>query len=209
MGCVSVAVVVLFVCAPFASSAPLDEPCELVIPSGVSFEGELPLVTDYNDCYNMGCQNVCPIEGGFGYVFQVLNADAAGHLVLHGRSGWYRHGGSVERDVDWFIGTCGTLGRLDVVLDAECPLYLFQTTTTCTGVEALQEVVGGPCDSDGWSAYGGPGGPVWLEVMPTTYEATYGDGTEEFDYVMWITGLASGTQPVEVRTWGAVKALYE
>ncbi len=51
------------------------------------------------------------------------------------------------------------------------------------------------------------GAPVWFWVGPTVFSAP-GGGAEEFDYVVWFTGLEPAVA-TESTTWSTVKALYD
>ncbi len=184
-------------------------PCDLDIPAGAVAEGEPPLVPDYEDCHNNGCSGSCPDS-----VWQLLPGDPAGELVFHGRSGWYQMQQSSTRDTDWLEIILGPLGVVEITVDAEAPLYLFELgPQECSDVAVLQTVQGGACQPATMTVTGEPGATVWIWTGPTTFEPPTwmdpdGDGGAEFDYVLWLTGLESGPVAVETRTLSQVRALY-
>ncbi len=95
-------------------------PCVLEWPAGGFAEGEPPLVDDYVDTWNGGC-NTPP-----GYPFQELMGDAAGNLILCGVSGWYMFNGNNYRDTDWFHIYAGPSGAVEITADAEQPTYFLE-----------------------------------------------------------------------------------
>lgn len=188
-------------------------PCELDIPAGAELEGEPPLVVDYVDCHNNGCQTmVC--DGVPTQAFQILEGGSDGELVFHGRSGWYTVQGSSYRDDDWLIAFLGDAGILEVTVDATVPLYLFELVpTNCSGVGVAQSAIGGPCSPADLTVTGDPGQEVWLYTTPTVntppgWLDEDGDGVAEYDYVLWLSGLATGVVPTEAHSWSDIKALY-
>jgi hypothetical protein len=76
------------------------------------------------------CELDCPGDGVAegeppSYLFQALTGDADGELILCGRSGWFQFEGGASRDTDWFVATFGPGGVIEVTVDAERYLDLF------------------------------------------------------------------------------------
>ena len=90
------------------------EPCVLECPPGGTPEGEPPLVDDYEDAYNGGCNSP-----EYGIPFQELYGDANGDLVFCGVAGWYVYDGANYRDTDWFHLYAGPTGTVEVTAHAE------------------------------------------------------------------------------------------
>jgi hypothetical protein len=197
----------------YAVSVDGGDACALFIPDGAIPEGEPPLVPYYADCYNNGCEGTC-MNGDPPFHWQALIGDPQGDLIFHGRSGWYTIQGGSHREVDWFTATLGPQGSMEIVADAVFPLYVFQMTTSCDGVTVVQSATAGPCTPVPMAITGAPGDVVWLLNVPATFAIPFGadpdgDGTAEFDYLIWVSGLAAGPVATESRAWGDVKALYE
>jgi hypothetical protein len=172
------------------------EPC--VIDCVGTPEGEPPLVDGYVDNYNGGCNTA-------GFPFQNLTGDGAGNLTLCGVSGWYIGGsGSSYRDTDWFIATFGPGGVIDMTMDAEAETYFFELgPQDCGSVGVIQLPIGGPCLEAYMTVVGAPGSVSWIWAGPTTF-----DGSGEYDYVIWFTGLDTGVA-TENTSWSSMKALFE
>jgi hypothetical protein len=177
-------------------------PCTLDCPAGGFPEGEPPLVEDYVDEYNGGCQAT---QNGW----QQLPGDAAGALTLCGVSGWYLFDGSDYRDTDWYLLTMGRGGSIEVTGDAEYATYLFEIgPQDCASVGIVQQVTVGPCAASTMTIAGyAEGAPVWFWVGPTAYSDPDG-GDNEYDYNLWFSGLESSIAG-ESTTWSTVKALYD
>ena len=187
--------------------------CDLAIPAEAVLEGEPPLVPNYRDCYNNGCEGTC-MDGDPPFNWQTLAGDPQGDLSFHARSGWYPVSGGPHREIDYFYVTLGPLGSLEIVADAVVPLYVFQMTGNCAnGISVVQQVVCGPCTPVVMTIAGSPGEIVMVVTMPTTFTPHYsldpdGDGLAEYDYLLEFSGLAAGPIATESRAWGDVKALY-
>lgn len=169
-------------------------PCVVDCPADGLPEGEPPLMDDYVDSWNGGC-NTPP-----GYPFQ------NGTPIVCGVSGWYLSAGSPVRDTDWYL-LWPLENTIEVTADAEYATYLFELgPLNCENVGVIQLATAGPCQ-DAYMTIGGyiPGMPVWFWVGPTVFVPP---GTDTmYDYVVWFEGLAAiATEPT---TWSMVKALYE
>jgi hypothetical protein len=177
-------------------------PCEIVC-SGVA-EGEPPLVTNYLDQYNGGCNSP-----QFGAPFQALIGDENGNLNFCGRSGWYTRAGAYQRDTDWFTARVGSAGLIEVEVKAQENSYLvLMGPQDCENVGVLQWLHTWHCDEAVMSIAGNPGDLVWLFVAPPDMYSPYPELPYTYSYVLNITGLEPGPIAVERATWGAVKALY-
>ena len=191
-----------------------DPPCDLTIPAGAEPEGEPPFEPGYIDCYNNGCQtSVC--DGVPTWSFQLLDGGLDGELVFHGRSGWYPgEGGMTYRDGDYLIAFLGEAGVMEITVDAEFEMYLFEVCPTdCANMGVCQHVIAGPCSPNEMTVFGEPGQEVWLLPTATTFEPPAGadedgDGVVEFDYLLEISGLAANVVRTEAHSWSEVKALY-
>jgi hypothetical protein len=179
-------------------------PCIIDCPDGSVAEGEPPLVSDYVDQWNGGC-NSSP-----NYYFQHFE-----YCYLYGPvyrfcgvSGWYLNAGSQFRDTDWFTLTKASANtNIEITADAEYQSYIFELTGSCAGgVTVAQQAIAGPC-SEATMSIGGPGGSShWFWVGPTVFASP--DGTTMYNYVVWVTGLYSECCATEPSSWSNVKALY-
>ncbi len=172
------------------------EPCTVGCPAGAELEGEPPLVDDYVDMHNGGCNTDLDNPP-----FQPLAAE-----VFCGTSGFYLSGDSEFRDTDWFITAIPSSGSLEIVGDAEEACYMLELgPQDCNAVGVIQNVVIGPCSEATMVINGNPGDPVWFWVGPTTFSSPWGS-PYEFDYV-----LTTNLDPVatEAHSWTAVKGLFD
>ncbi len=178
-------------------------PCILDCPAGGYAEGEPQLVDDYVDNWNGGC-NTDPENP-----FQSINGNSAGEAILCGVSGWFLFDGDQRRDTDWFLLTMGQGGSIEVTADAEFASDVFELgPQDCDAVGVVQHVIAGDCAEASMTISGyAPGAPVWFWLGPTTFVAPPG-GDDEYDYVVWFTGLEAGVA-TEATTWSTLKALYD
>jgi hypothetical protein len=182
---------------------PPPPPCVVPCPSGASEEGEPPLVQDYVDNWNGGCNT--PPDFPFSDFWSWYGD------TLCGVSGWYTLDGGNHRDTDWYQLMMGVTGVLEIDITAEQPSYAFELgPLDCDHVAVLQSVEVNPCETahmtiDGYFT----GATVWFWVGPTTYVAPQG-APNEYQYVVYFDGLLQPDSPIatETRTWGAVKSLY-
>jgi hypothetical protein len=172
-------------------------PC-VVDCMGAPPEGEPPLVENYIDNYNGGCNSVPE-------VFQTLEANAAGTLALCGRSGTYLYFGSSYRDTDWFIVTAGGPQVLFNVTP-EFPVYMFELgPENCGSVAVIQQALPGACETGSLTINTFAGDEIWLWVGPSVFS-----GLPEFTYLMEVAGLEpGGSTPVDTSTWGTIKSMYK
>jgi hypothetical protein len=178
--------------------------CPVICPAGGVPEGEPPLVDDYVDDWNGGC-NTEP-----GRPFQEVLADpATGTAILCGVSGWYHHHGASYRDTDWFLVPAGFTGEVTATAQAEIDCYLFELwPQDCAGVGVAELVEVDACGSEELSmtGYQYPG-YIWLWIGPTVFTTPPG-WDNEFDWVIWLEGLPTGVA-TESAAWSEVKALFD
>ncbi len=180
------------------------QPCSLACPDGGVPEGEPPLVPNYHDDWNGGCQSMP------NYPFQAIGADVDGRRIFCGVSGWYPIQGGHSRDQDYLILQMGPAGAIEITVDAESPIYIFELgPQDCSSIGVLQQATGGPCLEAAMTITGyDPGAPVWFWAAPTVFWPPSGD-VYMFDYVLWLDGLDPGPIATEPATWGTVKALFK
>ncbi len=118
--------------------------CVIPCPVGGVPEGEPPLVTNYVDSWNAGC------DTDPGHPFQAVTGDADGQRTLCGVAGWYLvpdppYNWS-HRDTDWFMLAMGVTGAIDVVADAESSTYIRELLPQdCEAVAVVQTATAGDC----------------------------------------------------------------
>jgi hypothetical protein len=174
-------------------------------------EGEPHLVNDYVDNWNGGC-NTAPTDPPFQNIYGAINPGSdipTGAAVFCGVSGWYLSAGSQYRDTDWFILHKATAGTpIEITADAEYATYIFELwPQDCPAVGVAQQATAGPL-SETFMTIDGPAGDVWFWVGPTVFVDPDG-GPNEYDYVVWFSGLVPETIPTETASWSTVKALYD
>jgi hypothetical protein len=178
------------------------EDCELLC-SGLD-EGEPSLENGYQDAYNGGCNSP-----EFGEPFQELFGDENGDLVLCGVGGWYVLAGDDLRDTDWFRGTIGSDGVVEVDLASEVEVNLFDLgPLDCGEVGILQSVAVSACDEASLTIIGEPGQEIWLWIGSSWYLQPDWYDDQEFDYVLSISGLAAGTVATERHSLSDLKGLF-
>ena len=175
---------------------PSDD-CEVSSPAGTVLEGEPPLIADYVDLHNGGC-NTNDVDPPL----QEISAATFG-----GKSGWYLNGGYTYRDTDWFTTRIPSGGVLEVTLEAEVGTRLLEIGPhECGTVDILQEVISEDCDTPTLTVVGEEGAAVWLWVGPAGY---YPSGMPfdayEYNYLL-TTNL--GVVSVEEQSWAGVKAMF-
>jgi hypothetical protein len=170
------------------------EACALDCPAGAELEGEPPLVDQYQDEYNGGCNSP-----EFGNPFGSINSS-----VFCGVSGWYSNNGVETRDTDWYTIVVPADGFFEVIGDAEQPTFMFELgPTNCDGVAVIQNVTIGPCTEGTMTIPGAVGSTIWFWVGPTTFAGP----VNEYDYVLFSN--LEGTIATEEHSWTGVKALFE
>lgn len=178
------------------------DPCDVVSPAGAIDENEPPLIDDYIDLWNAGC-DASPV-----HPFQELGS-ASGTVQLFGRSGWFSQNGWPGYDTDWFAVTVGDdTGLLLATIESEFPVWLslVEVTGDCDSWGDWRVLQSEPCVPETlgiWAA----GWSFALVVSPTMAVPPDGDGVVSFDYLLTVEGLA----PVatEEASWGAVKSLFQ
>jgi hypothetical protein len=175
-------------------AAPPPPPCDLVCPAGGVAEGEPTLADDYSDDYNGGC-NSSPA------VFQTMDFN-----VLCGISGWYLNAGSETRDTDWFSAVADAGGYITMSAVAEQDLFIFVLgPLDCNSVGVVYQATC-TCEVPGVVEFAHPAGTeTWLWAGPTTYSGP----VNEFDYILTVDGIVTGTSAVNDATWGDVKNMFK
>jgi len=144
-------------------------------------EDEPPLVDDYEDASNGGCNSPewgAPMDHLYDGTFC-------------GRGGWYLNEGANTRDTDWFVVQLGPSGSIDITIDAEVPTYLFQLSPqNCDEVAVEQQVLAGPCSPETMHVVGEPNGTAWVWVGSSSFEAPDNFPGQEYDYVLEIYGAS-------------------
>ena len=177
------------------------EPCAVICSPVAMLEGEPPLVDDYDDNYNCGC-NCVP------RVFQDIPGDAYGHRFFCGVSGWYLHDGDHYRDTDWFHLALPANGTVTLEIEAEMPTYVFQLDLHCS-LGVLQIILADPCVPTTMTFTAGDvPQTVRIAVMSTNLEAPPGFFGNEFVYELRLSGLEPMPVAVETASWSAVKGLF-
>ncbi|HOX27319.1 MAG TPA: hypothetical protein PLL30_16300 [Candidatus Krumholzibacteria bacterium] len=178
-----------------------DEYCELDCPAQAYLEGEPPLVDDYEDAYNGGCNSP-----QYGEPWQDLYGDENGELVFCGVSGWYDYLGSHYRDTDWFYLHVGESGVVELEAEAEWATYFWEVTTFCS-MAVLPNILVEECDS-GTMTIEALGEIIGFWVGPTVFEPPSYAVDNEYDYVIHFSGLMPVPVATESVSWSAVKALF-
>ncbi len=176
--------------------------CDIWCPDGGFEENEPPLVNDYVDNHNGGC-NTDP-----DHPFQFLVGDENGELLFCGVTGWFQFGGSQSRDTDWYVLTMGPGEAIDIVADVDPGTYFFELGPQgCDAVDVLQSIDVQHCQNNTMTISGyAPGTTVWFWAGPDNWDAPA--NPYEYEYVVWFSGLEPivATDPA---TWSTVKALYD
>jgi hypothetical protein len=171
-------------------------PCDVVEPPEAIAEGEPGCGPGYVDTWNGGCNSDPP-------VFQTLwpSGDA---IRVFGTSGTYDH---LMRDTDWYqiyttapnIVTASVLAEFPVLvffLDGNLPLGCNDP-----GI-VISSATGAACEPVELTEMLDPG-LYWIWVGPSTFSCLPCD----VEYSLEVTGYV-GPAPVEVTSWGTIKALY-
>jgi hypothetical protein len=177
-------------------------PCVIECPAGSFTEGEPPLVDDYIDNWNGGCNSP-------GFPFEELGGDATGNLILCGVSGWYVVNGSNYRDTDSYHIYAGGNGLIAITAEAEHPTYVFELVPQdCAYGDVGEYVALDVCQAESMNITGyPPGHVVWLWVASAVFVAPSGFDNE-YNYVLWFSGLESAVA-TEPTTWSTLKSLYQ
>ena len=165
-----------------------NSPLQVSCLPGAMPEGEPPLVADYEDNHNGGCNTVPPVFQ------QVTNTDFCGV------SGWYDYYGGQYRDTDWlWVTASGT--EIVWTLDADQETHMFLlggTTFDCSGSITVDDM-----------ATASPGMPGQLTIPTTPGEIVflwvgpaYWDLPAEYNYTFTITGIETPAA-VELASFGA------
>jgi hypothetical protein len=171
--------------------------CIVECPAGALEEGEPPLVNEYVDNYNGGC-NSTP------YIFQTIEAQADNCATMCAISGWYLFAGSQYRDTDWFeVEAVG--GTLSYSLIGEFPMNMFVIFPDCGNIQILYQLSVEECIQGNISFNAAAGSFYWLWAGPQDFAGP----VFEFDYVIDVCGITGGVIPTIETTWGGVKNTYK
>lgn len=126
-------------------------------------EGEPPLVYDYDDYYNGGCESQIPS------LYQDLGR-ANGRTVICGEGGWFQRPGPLNRrDTDYFKVVIGPSGYINTWIDAEYAISLVRLPFRDCPFDTsdwMQSTMGGPCSpSEILTITGAPQDTVLLFVV--------------------------------------------
>jgi hypothetical protein len=167
-------------------------------------EGEPPLVMDYVDNYNGGCNSTPNVFQDIHWI----DESGCGHLA--GVSGWYSFTGLTYRDTDWFnIVAAGDEVTVRIVADNPLTLTRCMMTTpnpSCTGYDysfQTSEIISGVTYE--WTVGTIPGANYWVFVAPADWTTQY----MEWDYCLEICGHVYDVVPTEEASWGSVKSMYK
>ncbi len=166
-------------------------------PAGATLEDEPPLVNDYVDAHNGGCNSLDDL----GYApFQHIGSE-----WFCGQAGWFICDGGDCRDTDWYTLTIPPSGALEIIGDATHATYMFELgPQDCDQVDVLQSVQIGPIMEGTLIITGEPGSTAWFWVGAMDFTPPWGDPPREYDYVLNIPQVIA----VEATTWSEVKQLY-
>ena len=156
-----------------------NSPLQVSCLPGAMLEGEPPLVDEYVDNHNGGCNTVPP-------PFQQVN-----NTDFCGVSGWYDFQGSDYRDTDWlWVTASGT--QIVWTVDADQETYMFLlggTTFDCSGTITVDDLATASPGIPGQLIIPTtPGETVFLWVGPTEFNDPSG-GNGEYSYTFNITGI--------------------
>jgi hypothetical protein len=186
-------------CGSYVISVTENVPCLLECPAGAQLEGEPDCFDGYFDSYNGGCNsvgwtNICPQDG-----------DTA---VLCGKSGTYLYQGFSYRDTDWFLlEACG--GQVCATWRGEFPIQAILIFGPSCPVSQYDLATGGPCQDV--TLCRNLTGEFWLWAGASQFNGIPcgSDYQIEVSGICDIPGVDCGTpDPVESKSWGAIKNLY-
>jgi hypothetical protein len=165
--------------------------CELECPPAGVAEGEPPLVEDYIDVYNGGC-NSSP------YVFQTIDFP-----ILCGKSGWYVAQGQNERDTDWFSLIGDMSGYNSALCYTEFDVSMFiLLPLDCNSVGVAYDALC-ECETPGYIEFSHPANTeYWLWVGPPEFTGP----VNEFNYILDFDN--DPPSPVQDVSWGKIKTMF-
>ncbi len=118
-----------------------DPPCVVEQPLDLLPEGEPPLVEDYEDDFNSGCNGP-----EFGNPTQTI-VYSPSRRGIWGTSGWYEYEGSSVRDTDWFVLAASSGTTIEVVAEQPSDFYELDITD-CEAPQILQSRYLEPCQAE-------------------------------------------------------------
>jgi hypothetical protein len=163
-------------------------------------EGEPPIVNDYEDMYNGGCNSAVP-------VFQDINwANEDGGAWLCGKSGQFSYFGASYRDTDWFPVVADGY-QIDWYIESQMPVSCFVIIPdyTCAFFD-IPYSFGADCGIESSLSFAtNPGEEYWLWVG----SSTFGAPAMEWTYFMRVYGIVADVIGTEQTTMGTLKNLYK
>ena len=171
-------------------------PCDVICVG--TPEGEPTCYDGYEDQYNGGCSSLT-----WSYI-----PVSPGPTVVCGESGVFAYGGATYRDTDWYlIYPCGGV-PISITVEAEFGVLFgfLEGVPDCTAPEFVSYAFAGECTPTTLTEYL-PYGPIAIFVSTDSWDPEYECGVE---YSLTVEGYTEHCDPtpVEVTTWGALKALY-
>jgi len=189
-------------CGDYVLLVEENVPCQLECPAGGTPEGEPPLVDEYVDLYNGGCNQ------GPQYPFQYLCGDEDYALTLCCNAGNYSYQGQAYRDTDWFIiykaaATC------QVTAEAEYPTYIFQLgfdpVQRCLGTVTVDySILLEPCTPATLVFDAAMGEEIWCWGGTAGWE-----NYPEYLYILDFEGIDNASTASTETTWSAVKDMFK
>lgn len=175
-------------------------PC-VVTCNGVN-EGEPELGPGYEDAFNGGC-NSPEFDEPWGDLTSAGSIN--GNLIFCGTAGWADPG----RDTDWFYLMIGEFGQVEITVDAEQPLNVYQLTGNCAdGISVFQSLSVGPCAPGTMTVDGNPGEVFMMWFGTPEFTPPPGFVGYEFNYIADFYGLAPSTVSTSSTTIDHIKSLY-
>ena len=169
-------------------------PCLVFCPEDGVDEGEPPLAIDYNDQYNSGCD-------GWPPVFQHIDFP-----VLCATSGAYLFQGELKNDSDWYSCLAAAPGWVSLTCFSEVDLHMSVLHVSECSSAAIALEVTCFCEDPGILEFYHPGGSTfWLQCRPA-FQMIQG---WEFNYLIYIEGIESGSVPVDQASWGEIKTKFK
>lgn len=171
------------------------DPCNLECPAGAELEGEPPLTIDYTDEWNGGCEYSTDNP-----LFQPITA-----TQFCGKSGMYLSSNGSMRDTDWFELMIPAGGTLEITIEAEHPIQMWQIgTEDCIAWMFLNVSRVMACEQGAMTISGEPGESVLLWITPRFSNTPDGSDVFEFDYSL-TTNLSVRT---ESQSLSEIKAIF-
>lgn len=174
---------------------PQSPPCTLSCPPNSQIEGEPPLVDNYQDSWNAGCNN------------SPINIQAISAPIFCGVAGWYFNQMTSTRDTDW-LECVASESTVSISLLAESSTNLFQLNIPdCDQLSILQSLNAPSCVETTMEISTFPGELVFIWVGSEYYSNPGDVEGNEYNYILTIDGadVAVSTQGIP---WDSIKSFY-